>query len=166
MQLSKGMRLDTSYYYWPPSWVSNVPACSPGSAMPMRFTKLDGEFIDVFMAATQMTDESGQAYPYTIDTLLDRALGAEGYYGAYTVNAHTDAGDHRRIRHGGGFRPGARRAHRLGAADADVAGRAQRVRRSARLVSQAAALTLHGRQGPCRQWPAGHAARAARQPRC
>ena len=43
------------------------------------------------MAATQMTDESGQTYPYTIDTLLDRALGAEGYYGAYTVNAHTDS---------------------------------------------------------------------------
>ncbi len=42
------------------------------------------------MAATQMTDESGQAYPYTVNTLLDRALGAEGYYGAYTVNAHTD----------------------------------------------------------------------------
>ena len=40
--------------------------------------------------ATQMTDESGQQYPYTIDTLLDRALGAEGYYGAYTINAHTD----------------------------------------------------------------------------
>ena len=42
------------------------------------------------MAATQMTDESGQAYPSTVNTLLDRALGPEGYYGAYTVNAHTD----------------------------------------------------------------------------
>ena len=38
-----------------------------------------------------MTDESGQTYPKTIDTLLDRAVGAEGYYGAYTVNAHTDS---------------------------------------------------------------------------
>jgi len=37
-----------------------------------------------------MTDESGQSYPYTINTLLDRALGVEGYYGAYTINAHTD----------------------------------------------------------------------------
>ncbi len=90
VQLSKGMRLDTSYYYWPPSWVNGVPGMFTGSAMPMRFTKLNGEFIDVYMAATQMTDESGQAYPYTVDTLLDRALGAEGYYGAYTVNAHTD----------------------------------------------------------------------------
>ena len=90
VQLSKGMRLDTSFYYWPPGWVNGVPGMFTGSAMPMRFTKLNGEFIDVFMAATQMTDESGQAYPYTVNTLLDRALGAEGYYGAYTVNAHTD----------------------------------------------------------------------------
>jgi len=37
-----------------------------------------------------MTDESGQTYPFTIDTLLDRAIGPEGYFGAYTVNAHTD----------------------------------------------------------------------------
>ena len=90
VQLSKGMRLDTSYYFWPPSWVADVPGLFTGSAMPMRFTKPDGSFVDVYMAATQMTDESGQTYPMTIDTLLDRAVGAEGYYGAYTVNAHTD----------------------------------------------------------------------------
>ena len=91
VQLSKGMRLDTSYYFWPPSWVADVPGMFTGSAMPMRFTKPDGGLIDVYMAATQMTDESGQTYPKTVDTLLDRAVGAEGYYGAYTVNAHTDS---------------------------------------------------------------------------
>ena len=37
-----------------------------------------------------MSDEAGQTYPYTIDTLLDRALGPEGYYGAFTANIHTD----------------------------------------------------------------------------
>ena len=42
------------------------------------------------MPQTQMTDESGQEYPFTIDALLDRALGSEGYYGAFTINAHTD----------------------------------------------------------------------------
>ena len=31
--------------------------------------------VDVFQATSQMTDESGQSYPFTIDTLLDRALG-------------------------------------------------------------------------------------------
>jgi hypothetical protein len=38
-----------------------------------------------------MTDESGQSYPFTVDTLLDRALGPEGYYGVFTANMHTDA---------------------------------------------------------------------------
>ncbi|WP_292456262.1 DUF4082 domain-containing protein, partial [Methylibium sp.] len=90
VQRSHGMRLDTSYSYWPASWVGNVPGLFTGSAMPMRFAKLDGSLVDVYMAATQMTDESGQTYPFTVDTLLDRALGPEGYYGAYTVNAHTD----------------------------------------------------------------------------
>ncbi|HET9646244.1 MAG TPA: Ig-like domain-containing protein, partial [Burkholderiaceae bacterium] len=93
VELSHGMRLDTSYYFWPPGWVNNTPGLFTGSAMPMRFMALDGTFIDVFMAASQMTDESGQTYPFTIDTLLDRAIGAQGYYGAYTINAHTDTAD-------------------------------------------------------------------------
>ena len=46
--------------------------------------------IDVYQATTQMTDESGQTYPYTIDTLLDKAIGPEGYYGVFTANMHTD----------------------------------------------------------------------------
>ncbi|MDB6000069.1 MAG: hypothetical protein JWP52_1768, partial [Rhizobacter sp.] len=90
VQLGFGMRLDTHYYYWPPEWVGDVPGVFTGSAMPMRFARLDGSFVDNYQVATQMTDESGQSFPYTVDTLLDRALGTEGYYGAYTVNAHTD----------------------------------------------------------------------------
>ncbi len=61
-----------------------------GSGMPMRFADLNGSMIDVYQAATQMTDESGQSYPFTIDTLLNRALGPEGYYGVFTANMHTD----------------------------------------------------------------------------
>ena len=34
-----------------------------------------------------MTDESGQTYPFTVDALLDRAIGPEGYYGAF-VDKH------------------------------------------------------------------------------
>ena len=64
-----------------------------GSGMPMRFADLDGSMIDVYQAATQMTDESGQSYPFTIDTLLDKALGPEGYYGVFTANMHTDSVD-------------------------------------------------------------------------
>ncbi len=89
-QLANGMRLDTSYYFWPDFWMNNTPGLFTGSAMPMRFSGLGGNLIDVYQATTQMTDESGQTYPFTVDSLLDRALGAEGYYGVYTVNAHTD----------------------------------------------------------------------------
>jgi hypothetical protein len=89
-----GIRLDTNYYYWPSGWVNSVPGVFTGSAMPMRFAKADGTMIDVYQAATQMTDESDQAYPFTVDALLDLAVGPEGYYGAYVANMHTDFADH------------------------------------------------------------------------
>ena len=92
-KLTHGIRLDTNYYYWPGAWVQNRPGVFTGSGLPMRFAQLDGTLIDVYQATTQLTDESGQTYPFTIDTLLDRALGPEGYYGAFTVNAHNDSAD-------------------------------------------------------------------------
>ena len=90
MELENGIRLDTNYYYWPASWIADRPGLFTGSGMPMRFADLDGSMIDVYQATTQMTDESGQSYPFTIDTLLDRALGPEGYYGVFTANMHND----------------------------------------------------------------------------
>jgi Domain of unknown function (DUF4082)/Bacterial Ig-like domain/Calx-beta domain/Bacterial Ig domain/Purple acid Phosphatase, N-terminal domain len=93
-QLSHGIRFDTNYYYWPPGWVNDVPGLFTGSAMPMRFARQDGTIVDVYQATTQMTDESDQSYPLHIDTLLDRALGAEGYYGVFTANMHTDTAVH------------------------------------------------------------------------
>jgi hypothetical protein len=92
VELNNGIRLDTNYYYYPSTWISisDRPGFFTGSGMPMRFAKSDGTLIDVYQAATQMTDESGQTYPFTIDTLLDRAIGTEGFYGVFTVNAHTD----------------------------------------------------------------------------
>ena len=50
--------------------------------------------MDVYQATTQMTDESEQTYPFTIDRLLNRALGPEGYYGVFTANMHTDHAVH------------------------------------------------------------------------
>jgi hypothetical protein len=41
-----------------------------------------------------MTDESGQTFPFNIDTLLDNALGTPGYYGVMTANMHTDSASH------------------------------------------------------------------------
>jgi hypothetical protein len=93
VELESGIRLDTNYYYWPPEWVENRPGFFTGTGMPMRFADLDGSTIDVYQAATQVTDESGQALPFTIDSLLDRAHGPEGFYGAITVNLHSDSGD-------------------------------------------------------------------------
>ena len=89
-ELKYGMRFDASYYFWPPGWVQDRPGHFTGSAMPMRFADLNGTLIDVYNAPSQMTDESGQTYPFTSDALLSAALGPQGYYGVYTVNAHTD----------------------------------------------------------------------------
>lgn len=87
---SHGMRLDTNYYYWPGSWYNDRPGLFTGSGMPMRFADRNGNTIDAYQATTQLTDESDQTYPLHVDTLLDNALGPKGYYGMFTVNAHTD----------------------------------------------------------------------------
>jgi hypothetical protein len=94
VELSHGIRLDTTYYYWPSTWINNVPGVFTGSGLPMRFAKADGTMIDVYQAPTQMTDESGQSYPFTVDTLLNRALGPEGFYGTFVSNMHTDHATH------------------------------------------------------------------------
>jgi hypothetical protein len=94
ISVAHGIRLDTDYYYWPPAWVADRPGMFTGSGMPMRFARLDGSMVDCYQAATQMTDESGQSYPYTADALLDKALGPEGYYGAFTANMHFDYAPH------------------------------------------------------------------------
>ena len=90
VELNNGIRLDTTYYYYPPAWVNDRPGMFTGSGMPMRFTDLSGSMIDVYQAASQMTDESGQTYPMTVNTLLSNAAGPLGYYGAFTANMHTD----------------------------------------------------------------------------
>ena len=87
---ANGMRMDGNYYYWPGTWVQDRPGFMTGSGMPMRFTDTDGTMIDTYQAPTQMTDESGQSYPLTPNTLLDNAMGPLGYYGAFNANMHTD----------------------------------------------------------------------------
>jgi methionine-rich copper-binding protein CopC len=91
VELANGMRMDTNYYYWPGSWIQNRPGFMTGSGMPMRFADTDGSMLDIYQAMTQMTDESDQAYPFTPNSLIDNALGAPGYYGAFTANMHTDS---------------------------------------------------------------------------
>jgi len=91
---SNGIRLDTNYYYYPGSWIADVPGVFTGSGFPMRFAKADGTMVDAYQATTQMTDESSQTYPKNINTLLDNALGATGYYGTFVANMHTDTAVH------------------------------------------------------------------------
>jgi hypothetical protein len=95
VQYQHGIRLDTNIPYWPAEWVLNRPGYMIGSAMPMRFTDSGGNIVDVYNAATIITDDNGngpggQELPYTIDTLLDWALGPQGYYGAFIINMHSD----------------------------------------------------------------------------
>ena len=89
-ELANGIRFDVNYYYWPGSWVNDRPGFFTGSGMPMRFSDRAGTIIDVYQATSQMTDESGQTFPLTINTLLDNAVGPNGFYGVFTANMHTD----------------------------------------------------------------------------
>jgi hypothetical protein len=88
---AQGIRFDTNYYYWPGGWVQDRPGLFTGSGFPMRFANTDGSLVDVFQAATQLTDESDQTIAGEIPVLLDNALGAKGFYAVITANMHTDA---------------------------------------------------------------------------
>jgi hypothetical protein len=85
-----GIALDTNYYYWPPEWLNDRPGFMTGSGMPMQYADTNGSVLGVYQAATDMTDESGQSYPGTPNTLFANALGPLGYYGAFVANEHTD----------------------------------------------------------------------------
>jgi hypothetical protein len=93
-ELAHGIRFDTNYYYWPGAWVNNRPGVFTGSGFPMRFADTNGSLIDVYQAATQLTDESGIDVDKHIKALLDDALGPDGFYGVFTANMHTDEPDH------------------------------------------------------------------------
>jgi hypothetical protein len=88
--LKHGIRLDTTYYYWPDMWVQDRTGLFTGSGMPMRFADRNGNTIDVYQATTQLPDETTFNYPNDINTLLDNAVGAPGYYSVITTNDHTD----------------------------------------------------------------------------
>lgn len=94
IEANHGIRFDANYYYWPGAWVQNRPGMFTGSGMPMRFANTNGSMIDVYQGATQMTDESGIGIGNFCNTVLDRALGPEGYYGVFTANMHTDTANH------------------------------------------------------------------------
>jgi hypothetical protein len=95
VEAGKGIRLNTSYYYWPASWIQNRPGMFTGSGIPMRFADQDGGLIDNYQLATQMTDESGIDISNFCNQVLDKAIGPEGYYGVFCANMHTDTAIHK-----------------------------------------------------------------------
>ena len=88
--LNHGIRLDTTYYYWPDTWVQGRPGLFTGSGMPMRYADRNGNTIDVYQATTQFPDETTWNFPPDIDTVLDNAVGSKGFYAVITANMHMD----------------------------------------------------------------------------
>ena len=90
IERQQGIRMDANYYHFPGTWIGAAPGFMTGGGFPMRFAEADGAPIDVYQQNTNMNDEAGQAYPATIDALLDNAIGPNGYYGAFGANIHND----------------------------------------------------------------------------
>jgi hypothetical protein len=90
LEQSRGIRLDANYYHYPGSWIGNAPGFMTGGGFPMRFAELNGTLVDVYQQNTFMHDEANQAYPATVNALLDNAVGPNGYYGAFGTNMHHD----------------------------------------------------------------------------
>jgi hypothetical protein len=98
--LAHGIRLNTDYYYFPAEWTQNRPGMFTGSGMPMRFADCNGSLIDVYQATTYAaddattvqggTDDANTVVPQETEALIDKALGTTGYYGAFTIQVHTD----------------------------------------------------------------------------
>lgn len=78
-----GLRFDMNYYYWPKDWIRGRAGFMTGSGLPMRFFDLQGELIDVYQQETHLVDEVFFAHPEQVDALIARAVGPEGYYGAF-----------------------------------------------------------------------------------
>jgi hypothetical protein len=90
VELARGIRMDANYYHYPGAWVGSKPGFMNGGGFPMRFADLDGTAVDVYQQNTNLTDESLGVFDGAIASLLDKALGPQGYYGAFGVNMHTD----------------------------------------------------------------------------
>ncbi len=90
VELAHGIRLDSNYYHYPGSWIGGKPGFLNGGGFPMRFADVDGTPIDVFQQNTNINDEATSSVSTSIAALLDNALGAPGYYGAFGMLIHND----------------------------------------------------------------------------
>ena len=90
VEAARGIRMDANYYHYPASWLGAKPGFLNGGGFPMRFADADGSLIDAYQQNTNVNDEITSSFASMIDALLDKALGPEGYYGAFGVNIHMD----------------------------------------------------------------------------
>ncbi len=90
VEAARGIRMDANYYHYPGSWIGTKNGFMNGGGFPMRFADLDGSLIDTYQANTNITDETTTAFTSAITSLLDNALGPQGYYGVFGTNIHTD----------------------------------------------------------------------------
>jgi flagellar hook capping protein FlgD len=93
--LAHGIRLNTDYYWFAnDNWDQDLAGVFTGSGMPMRFAAANGSLIDVYQGATYSADDAtndpDHVVPAQMKTLIDNALGAKGYYGAFSVIVHND----------------------------------------------------------------------------
>jgi hypothetical protein len=91
VEVDHGIRLDTNYYHYPPAWGDSFGYMT-GSAEIMRFADSDGSTINLYQAHTHLNDEAMNPTQVgtAITSMLNAAVGAQGYYGFLTANMHTD----------------------------------------------------------------------------
>jgi hypothetical protein len=92
VDLANGMRMSLDWAAYPGSWIGGLPGFMAGGGFPMRFADTDGTPINVWQEPTNLTDDGTTAAqtPAFIQSLLNNALGATGYYGAFGVLIHAD----------------------------------------------------------------------------
>jgi hypothetical protein len=83
VELANGMRIDMNYYYWSSAWIQNRPGFMTGGGFPMRFADTNGTMVDVYQVPSLLVNENGFTYPTATNTVLDKAIGPEGYYGVF-----------------------------------------------------------------------------------
>ncbi len=93
VNLERGIRLNEDYYYWANAWPPLSPGFMTGSGLPMRFADISGNIIDVYQQATHLVNPNDSGIPSVtnITALVNKARGAEGYYGIF--GTHYDFGD-------------------------------------------------------------------------
>ncbi len=90
-ELTHGIRMDLTLEQMPYQQYSATPGFMTGSGMVMRFAQVNGTLLDIYQAATHLSDETGQQHPAWENTVLDNAVGSNGYYAILTSLVHTDA---------------------------------------------------------------------------